>query len=40
MLGGVDLTSKQLELLFTAMAMETNVESLYVCGNCDLSETF
>ena len=36
---GVDLTSKQLELLFTAMAMETNVESLYVCGNCDLSET-
>ena len=39
MLGGVDLTSKQLELLFTAMAVETNVESLYVCGNCDLSET-
>ena len=36
---GVDLTSKQLELLFTAMALETNVESLYVCGNCDLSET-
>ena len=36
---GVDLTSKQLELLFTAMAVETNVESLYVCGNCDLSET-
>ena len=36
---GVDLTSEQLELLFTAMALETNVESLYVCGNCDLSET-
>ena len=36
---GVDLTSKQLELLFTAMAVETNVESLYVCGYCDLSET-
>jgi hypothetical protein len=35
---GVDLTSKQLELLFTEMAAKTNVESLYVCGNCDLSE--
>jgi len=36
---GVDLSSKQLELLFTAMAADTRVESLYVCGNCDLSET-
>jgi len=36
---GVDLTSKQLELLFTAMARDTKVASLYVCGNCDLSET-
>jgi hypothetical protein len=25
--------------MFTAMAAETKVESLYVCGNCDLSET-
>jgi len=36
---GMDLTSKQMKLLFTAMSVETNVESLYLCGNCDLSET-